>query len=63
MTAEDYWAAIRHLGLRPSNVGTVYLDANGTPDHVQNPDPLPPQVRLALIQKLRALMGVGQANR
>jgi hypothetical protein len=43
MTAEEYWAAIRHLGLRPSNVGTVYLDANGTPYHVQNPDPLPPR--------------------
>jgi hypothetical protein len=63
MTAEEYWAAVRQLGLRPSNVRTVYLDANGTPYHVQDPDPLPPQVRLALIQKLRALMGVGQADR
>jgi hypothetical protein len=63
MTVDEFRAAVRQLGLRPSNVGTVYLDARGTPYHVQDPGPLPPQVRLALIQKLRALMGVGQADR
>jgi hypothetical protein len=62
MTVDEYRAALRQLGLRPSNVGTVYLDANDTPYHIQDPDPLPPVVRLALIQKLRRLMGVGQAG-
>jgi hypothetical protein len=57
MTVDEYWAAVRQLGLRPSNVSTVYLDASGTPYNVQDPGPMPPVVRLAFIQKLRASIG------
>lgn len=63
MTVDEFRAALRQLGLRQSNVGTVYLDANGTPYHVQDPGPLPADVRAELIRRLRALMGVREADR
>jgi hypothetical protein len=62
MTADEYRAAVKQLGLIPSNVGTVYLDAQGTTYNVQDPTNLPPEVRLGLIQRLRTLMGVGQGR-
>jgi hypothetical protein len=58
MTVEEYWAAIRRLGLRPSNVSTVYIDGSGETYNVRNPDPMPAEARAEFIRRLQASMGV-----
>jgi hypothetical protein len=62
MTELEFWAAVRQLGLRPSsNVPTIYLDMAGNTYHIQDPRPMPSEVRAAFIRRLQELMGVRPA--
>jgi hypothetical protein len=62
MTAEQFRAVLRQLGLRQSNVGTVYTDAQGTPYNVPDPERLSSEGRVIVIRRLMGLMGVGQTD-
>lgn len=54
MTIDEYWAAIKALGLTPTNVPTVFRGRDGTPYHVRSPDDMTPEARAELIKEMRA---------
>lgn len=58
MTSEDYLAAVRNLGLRPTNVATVFIDSDGMTHNVPDPDRLPPAVREGIIRRLNFAAGI-----
>ena len=61
MSVEEYWAAVKALNLTQSKVPTVYLDSEGATYNVPDPARLPNDgVRLDVIRRLRAAMGVAQ---
>jgi hypothetical protein len=59
MTYEEYYAAVRRLGLRPSNVPHVYftstMDVHAVPDATK----LTPEQRVEVIEKLKERLGIG----
>lgn len=62
MTVDEYWAAVKALGLRNPNRGSPELDyicttRSGLPAHVTDPDKLEPRQREAVIGLLRARHG------
>ena len=58
MTVDQYYAAIKALGLRPSNVPNVYWDADGYARNVRDPRNLTEEQRAAFITKLKLEMGI-----
>jgi len=58
MTIDGYYAAIRELGLRPSNVSTVYIDREGTTQGVPLPHAMTPEQRQETIDKIRTMRGL-----
>ena len=62
MTVDDYWAAVKALGLTPTIVPTVYVDAEKMTHNVPEPAPLPDAVRLGIIRRLRESMGIANGS-
>lgn len=60
MTIAQYYAAIRSLGLKESNVPNVYWDIDGTTRNVRDPNGLSEAQRAEFIAKLKFEMGVGE---
>jgi hypothetical protein len=59
MTVDEYYAAIRRLGLRPSRVPNVYFTAfMDDTYHVRDPTDMTPEQRAEFIEKLKGLMGI-----
>jgi len=58
VTVEKYFAEVRRLGLRPSEVPNVYLTALNEVQHVPNPEKQTPDQRAETIRLLKTLLGV-----
>jgi|HubBroStandDraft_1064217.scaffolds.fasta_scaffold3681386_1 hypothetical protein len=59
MEIDEYHAAVRRLGLRPSKVPNVYFTASMDDTYsVRNPTDLTPEQRAEFIEKLKGLMGI-----
>lgn len=56
MTISDYYKAINRLGLRPTNVRTVYMGPDEMPYNVPDPTSLPDTVRSSIIEHLREML-------
>lgn len=57
MTIDEYYAAVKRLGLRPSHVPNYLTNTNDT-QNVPDPTKKTPDERAAVIEKLKFLMGV-----
>ena len=60
MTEQEYWGAVKALGLTQTKVATVFLDADGMTHNVPDPVKLPPDVRAGVIRRLRESLGVAE---
>jgi hypothetical protein len=58
MTVDEYWAVVRRLGLRPTNVRTVFRSPSGDVYNVPNPGPYTQEQREEIIERLKATMGI-----
>jgi hypothetical protein len=63
VTIDEYYAAVRRLGLRPSSVPHVYLtssmDAHNVPDATEQT----PEQRVETIEKLKGRLGVAPSRK
>lgn len=53
MTIEEFWAAIRNLGLTPTNRPEVFMTRDGRTQGVPSPADLSPTQRLAIYEMVR----------
>jgi hypothetical protein len=59
MTTEDFYAQVKRLGLRRSNVPGVWMTSKGEPYSVEaDAARLTPEARAEFIQKLKSAMGI-----
>jgi hypothetical protein len=58
MTIDGYYAEIREMGLRPSNVPTVYIDRENTTQGVPLPHAMTPEQRQETIVQIRSMRGL-----
>ena len=58
MTIDGYYAEIREMGLRPSNIDTVYFDREKMAQNVPLPHAMTPEQRRETIDKIRMLQGL-----
>ncbi len=58
MTPEQYYAAIRRLGLKPSNVATVFFDLESMPHNIPLAEGKTPEQLLEILTKIRTRLGV-----
>jgi hypothetical protein len=58
MTVDEYYAAVRRLGLRPSSVPHTYftsmMEVHSVPDATNRT----PEQRVEIIEKLKGLLGI-----
>jgi hypothetical protein len=57
MTIEEYWAAVRRLGLRP-HTGNVFVTSTGDFHRVPDPTNMTPEQRVEAIEMLKRVMGI-----
>ena len=62
MTIEEYYAAVRRLGLMRTNVPTVYRAASGELHNVPDPARYTPEQRAEVIGWLRSSMSISQSD-
>lgn len=60
-TVSDYYAAVRAAELKPTNVHTVYVDADGHTWTVDDPGPMTPAQRRETFALLEFRRGRGPA--
>jgi hypothetical protein len=58
MTIDGYYAEIREMGLRRSNVDTVYIDREGLTQRVPLPHAMTPEQRQETIDEIRSMQGL-----
>ena len=58
MTVEEYYAAVKRLGLRQSNVPGVYLTSTLDAYSVPDPTRQTPEQRTETIEKLKERLGI-----
>ena len=58
MTVDGYYAEIREMGLRPSNVETIYIDRNNMTQRVPLPHGMTPEQRAETIDRIRLMQGL-----
>jgi hypothetical protein len=63
MTIDRYYAEIRDMGLRPSNISTVYIDRDGLTQSVPLPDVMTPEQRQETIDRIRSMRGLTPKSR
>jgi len=56
MTVEEYYAAVRQLGLRPSRAKDVYLDRSNEPYNVPDATRKTPEERAEILEILRGIV-------
>jgi len=56
MTVEEYYAAVRQLGLRPSSVKNVYLDRANEAHSVPDATRKTPEERAEILEFLREMV-------
>lgn len=59
MTVDEYYAAVRALGWRPSKIKGVWLDADGCPHSVPDPEKHTMSQRATLIDIMRSGVSFG----
>lgn len=63
MTEEEYWAEIKRLGLKPTDIKTeknfVYRTVYGEPHSVPDPAQLAEDDRKTVIDRLKRVLGIG----
>lgn len=57
MTSEAYYAALRNMGLTPSNVPNVYIGRDGMTQNVPPPYDMTPDQREETIARIRRQRG------
>jgi hypothetical protein len=57
MTIDEYWAAVRRLGLRP-HTGNVFVTSTGDFYRVPDPTKYTSEDRVEIIEKLKVRMGI-----
>ena len=62
MTVDEYRAVVRRLGLTPTNVPNVFRSGSGDVHNVPDPLRYTPDQRAELIERLKATMGIVQAD-
>jgi len=62
MTEDQYWAAVRRLGLRPSNVPFVYLDRDNEAHNAPDPKNMTMEQRAETIERIKRNLGIGTAQ-
>ena len=62
MTVEEYYAAVRRLGLMRTNVATVYRSASGDLHNIPDPARYTPEQRAEIIERLRATLDITQSE-
>ena len=58
MTIEEYYAAVRRLGLRPSNVPHVYVTSSMDVYSVPDAAKFTSEQRAEIIERLKARLGI-----
>jgi antitoxin component of RelBE/YafQ-DinJ toxin-antitoxin module len=58
MTCDGYYAAIKALGLTPSNVLNVFIDREGAVRSVPDPTSMTPDQRTETLAKIRSLLSL-----
>jgi hypothetical protein len=58
MTVDEYYAAIRRLGLRPTKVPTVYVTSTMEYHNVPEPHHMTPEQRAETIEYLKGRLGI-----
>jgi hypothetical protein len=58
MTIDEYYAIVKRLGLRPTNVANVYRTPTGEFQGVPDARAFAPEQRAEIIERLKALMGI-----
>lgn len=58
MTEDEYYAVVKRLGLRPSNILTVYLTSENEAYNVPLANRQTPEQREETISKLRLRLGI-----
>ena len=54
MTVDEYYSAVKSLGLTPTACPTVFLGRDGLTYNVPNPVSMPEDVRAETIRRIRA---------
>jgi hypothetical protein len=58
VTPEQYYAAIKKLGLTPSKVPTVFLDSEGMTYSVPSPEGRTPEQIAEILAKIKERLGI-----
>jgi hypothetical protein len=58
MTIDEYYGAVRRLGLMPSRVPHVYVSSTGEVQNVPDPANRLPEQRREIIEKLKLMFGI-----
>lgn len=58
MNTDEYMAEVRRLGLRPTNVPTVYRDVSDNCVNVPPPEKYTNEERAKIIRQMKRIMGV-----
>jgi hypothetical protein len=62
MTIDQYWAAVRRLGLHATKTPGVYMTSRGDVFSVRDPTNRTPEERVDMLEMLKMLMGIGPAS-
>jgi hypothetical protein len=62
VTPEQYYSAIKKLGLRPSNVPTVFIDSEGMTWNVPSPEGRTPEQVAEILAKIKERLGITQRD-
>jgi hypothetical protein len=62
MTVDEYYAIVKRLGLRPSNVPHVYVSVGGDFHSVPDPSKHSEAQRAETIERLKLLLGIGKRD-
>ena len=58
MDGEQYYAAVKRLGLKPTGTPGVYINGAGEVQNIPNPDEYTSAQRAEIIDKLKERMGI-----
>ena len=62
MTKDQYYAMVRNLALKPSNVKTVYLDRDNEPHTVPNADNYTSEQLDEIMEQIKKRLRIGLPN-
>jgi hypothetical protein len=63
LTNEEYYAAVKRLGLRPSNVPHIYVTSDGDVHPVPDGTKHTPEQKAEIVEKLKGTFGIFPSDR